>query len=212
MQPTYVTKKQVLAAKKSPGIEEIKQHLQEAKVTFQMRNGETVKFVIKHTVSWYCHLCDCELNDAQSLVDHTSGNTHWYNCRGSKGKRKRGWFDACHDAAAREDTSMCADGKEAARDDTSMCADGKGRPESSAHLPAPWERRESRSKPGTFYYYNLATGISQEHVPQVQNHWSRIESNASLALSIITIVKQVLRKWRRLMSSKIAIAATLPAR
>mmetsp|Transcript_12867 Transcript_12867/g.40421 ORF Transcript_12867/g.40421 Transcript_12867/m.40421 type:complete len:500 (-) Transcript_12867:45-1544(-) len=34
-------------------------------------------------------------------------------------------------------------------------------------VPAPWCRRESRSKPGRFYYYNRATGKTTWHLPSI---------------------------------------------
>jgi len=41
-----------------------------------------------------------------------------------------------------------------------------------------WERRESKSKPGNFYYFNPKTGANEIHPPRVELPWKLLESKS----------------------------------
>jgi len=42
----------------------------------------------------------------------------------------------------------------------------------------PWERRESKSKPGNFFYFNPKTGDNEIHPPRVELPWKLLESKS----------------------------------
>lgn len=51
-------------------------------------------------------------------------------------------------------------------------------PEDSEDEGIMWERRESKSRPGNFYYFNPKTGSNEIHPPRVELPWKLLESKS----------------------------------